>query len=121
MAKASAAKKDDALDLHAFEFPAVSGVDAVFCCFRTDPALLAEAKRRGFYNGHTPYNQLFSSLFFSGGKLKFKEGVPEDFVKRAWPYCHAFMGSFEPKHEEKEAICAMLLSELVHPEVAKSQ
>lgn len=27
------------------------------------------------------------------------------------------MGSFEPKHEEKEAICALLMSELLEPKL----
>lgn len=103
----------DTLDLRSFAFPPVSAIDAAFSTFGTDPALLAEAKKRGFYNGHTPYNRLFSTLFFEGGKADFKSDAPEEFVKRAWPYCRALMGSFAPSHEDKEAICAMLLSELV--------
>lgn len=82
-------------------------------CLRTDKKLLAEAKERGFYNGRTPYNALFSELFFCGGNLNFKEGLSEDFILKAVPYLKSFMQSFEPKHEEKEAISALLLSELV--------
>jgi len=101
------------LDLRAFKFPNVRGVDIAFPTFNTDPVLLAEARARGFYNGNTKYNDLFSSLFYSGGKLNFKADLPEQFKKDATSYLRAFMGSFAPKHEEKEAICAMLLSELV--------
>ena len=79
----------------------------------TDKKLLAEAEVRGFYNGHTPYNDLFSELFFKGGRLNLKKDLNEQFKCKALPYLKAFMGSFRPKHEEKEAICAMLLSELV--------
>ena len=79
----------------------------------TDKKLLAEAKERGFYDSNTPYNDLFSKLFFSGGKLNFKKDLDEAFKSKAVPYLKAFMGSFEPRHEEKEAISAMLLSELV--------
>ena len=82
-------------------------------CLRTDPKLLVEAKKLGFYNSRTPYNDLFSKLFFRGGELHFKKNLDEEFKAKALPYLKAFMGSFEPKHEEKEAICAMLLSELV--------
>lgn len=106
------------MDLTKFKFPEVSGVDMAFPTFKTDKQLLAEAKNRGFYVGNTPYNRLFSNLFFSGGKIKFKEGVDEDFKKSAWSYCRAFMQSWEPKHEEKEAICALLMSELLEPETA---
>jgi hypothetical protein len=103
------------MNLREHKFPEVSRIDMAFSTFRTDPALLAEAKARGFYNGHTPYNRMFSTLFFKGGKLNYKKDVPEEFLNAAVPYLKAFMGSFEPKHEEKEAICALLLSELVEP------
>lgn len=105
------------MELKKFKFPEVDGVKMAFSTFRTDEALLQEAKDRGFYNGHTPYNKLFSTIFFRGGKVKFKEGIDESFKVGAWNYCRSFMGSFEPKHEEKEAICAMLLSELVEEEL----
>lgn len=101
------------MDLKTFKFPTVTGLDIAFSTQRTIPDLLAEAKERGFYNGHTPYNNLFSELFFAGGKLNFKKDLPEEFRRAAMLYMKSFMGSFEPKHEEKEAICAMLLSELV--------
>lgn len=114
MKSATAEKQEAGLNLRKFAFPKVSGLDMAFSTFRTDPDLLAEAKRRGFYNGHTPYNALFSKLFFEGGKVDFKKDVPDEFKNAAWPYVRAFMGSFEPKHEEKEAISAMLLSELVN-------
>lgn len=95
--------KKGTLDLKEFNFPEVNAVNRAFPTFKADPALLAEAKARGFYNGSTPYNQLFSDLFFSGGKIKFKKNVDETFRQKAWGYCKAFMGSYEPKHEEKES------------------
>lgn len=101
------------MDLQKFEFPKLNGVDIAFSTQKTNPALLAEAKERGFYNGSGPFNSLFSKLFFSGGKLDFKDGLPVDFKNSATAYFKAFAASFEPKHEEKDAICAMLLSELV--------
>lgn len=101
------------LDLKTFEFPKTTGTDVVFPTFGTIQELLDEAKERGFYMGNTPYNKLFSSLFYTGGKLNFKKGIDENFKNKAWPYCRAFMGSFSPRHEEKEAICAMLMSELL--------
>lgn len=104
------------MDLKEFKFPAVSDADFAFPTFNTIPALLKEAKERGFYNGDTPYNRLFSKLFFEGGKVNFKENLDEQFKKNAWTYCRSFMGSWEPKHEEKEAICAMLMSELLEIE-----
>jgi hypothetical protein len=101
------------MDLQKFQFPKTTGIDIVFPTFNTDKELLAEAKKRGFYNGQTPYNNLFSELFFNGGKVVFKKDVNEDFKKAAWSYCRSFMGSWAPKHEEKAAICAMIMSELL--------
>lgn len=101
------------IDLRTYQFPKITNIDLAFSTQRADPILLAEARERGFYNGHTPYNDLFSTLFFSGGTVYFKKDLPKEFIDVAVPYLKAFMGSFEPKYEEKEAICAMLLSELV--------
>lgn len=101
------------MDLTAFEFPEVTTADIAFPTYGTIPELLAEAKERGFYNGRTPYNDLFSNLFFNGGEINFKKDVDKAFKSKAWAYCRSFMQSWEPKHEEKEAICAMLMSELL--------
>ena len=107
------------MDLKTFKFQIVTNVDMAFSTFKADKELLAEAKERGFYNGRTKYNDLFSTLFFSGGKVKFKQKIDDDFKIKAWNYCRAFMGSWEPKHEEKEAICALIMSELLEPQLEK--
>lgn len=107
------------LDLRTFEFPKVTGADMAFPTFDTIPALRDEAKARGFYRDG-PYVDLASSLFFKGGRVEFLEGVPEDFQKAAWAYVRAFMGSFAPSHEDKTAICALILSEIVQPQLQKA-
>ena len=106
------------MDLKTFDLPKQTGADIMFPTYRTIPALLEEAKLRKFYNGNTPYNKLFSDLFYSGGKVVFKKDVEEETLKTIWSYCRSFMGSWEPKHEEKEAICAMLMSEVLEPKLA---
>lgn len=109
------------LDLKSFDFPNVTGLDMAFSTFKTIPALLQESKERGFYNGRTKYNDLFSQLFHQGGKVVFKPDLDSAFKEKAWSYCRSFMTSWEPKHEEKEAICAMLMSELLEPNLAHTQ
>lgn len=109
------------MDLAKFDFPSVTGVDQVFPVFDTLPELLAEAKARGFYQKNTPYNRLFSTLFYHGGRVVWKTDVSENFRAKAWPYCRSLMGSFAPKHEDKEAVCAMLLSEMVEPQLAPTE
>ena len=70
------------MNLKEFKFPSASG-NFGFSTLKTDPKLLEEAKKRGFYEEKTPYNALFSELFFSGGKLNFKKDLPEDFKSSA--------------------------------------
>jgi len=82
----------------------------------TNPELLEEATIRGFNHPYNPYCQLFFALFFKGGKVKFKKNIPEKFRNEAWTYLRNLMSSFAPAHEDKEAVCAMLLSELVELE-----
>lgn len=103
------------MNLLEFNYPKPTEVDMAFSTYSTIPELLKEAKKRKFYNGHTPYNKLFSDLFFSGGRIAFKKDIDEENAKEIWLYCRSFMSSFEPKHEEKEAICAMLMSEILEP------
>lgn len=100
------------MDLKEFKFPAVDKIDMVFPTFDTIPELLEEAKNRKFYNGRTPYNELFSQLFYHGGQVVFKSGIDEEYRKTVWQYIRSFIGSFAPLHNDKEAICAMLLSEI---------
>lgn len=107
------------LDLTKYQFPNTTRLDIAFPTFDTISELLDEAKNRGFLHGHTPYNQMFSTLFFMGGKVKFKEGLDDNFKLDCWSYCRALMGSFAPQHEHKEAVCAMLMSEILQPELDK--
>jgi hypothetical protein len=100
------------MNLQDYQFPAHTN---------TPKDLLQEAKSRGFYCGSTRYNKLFSNLFFSGGSVEWKEGVDEEFRKRAWNYLRQFIASWNPKHEEKEAICALILSEICQPELSKEK
>ncbi len=82
----------------------------------TDLILISEAKRQGFLYGNTKYNEKFSELFFNGGTLNYKKDLTESEVKNMKDYLVKFMRSFEPKHEHKEAICALILSQLIEIE-----
>lgn len=55
--------------------------------------------------------KLFNTCFFKGLKnltLVPNEGISE---YKAWRHVRCIMGSFEPKHEHKEAACVYMLSE----------
>ena len=106
-------EKDDKmrLSLMAYPFPEIKRGEEVFSTLKADSALLEEAKRRGFYMGHTKANQMFGRLF-GGGRIVIKPEMDMDFVRRVIPYLKALVSSFAMKHEEKEAICAMILDEI---------
>lgn len=62
------------------------------------------------WNGQNKWQKLVSAWFFAGvklGKVSPKEGID---TKKALRHIQTIMGSFEPKHEHKEAACAYLLS-----------
>ena len=62
------------------------------------------------FNRHNKWQQMVSDWFFCGLKdlkLAPKAGIDS---KKAIRHISAIMGSFEPKHEHKEAACAYLLS-----------
>ncbi len=101
------------MNLLEFNYPKPNGVDMAFPTYDTIPELLKEAKERRFLDGNTAYNRLFSNLFFNGGKVIFKSGIDENKQHEIWLYVRAFMRSWAPKHEHKEAICAMLMSEIL--------
>lgn len=113
-------KEEGSIDLLQYDYPKPTGADMAFPTYNSIPELLEEAKRRGFDDGFTPYNRLFSDLFYKGGKVKFKKGIDPEKQKEIWAYVRSFMGSWAPKHQEKEAICAMLMSEILEPELDKS-
>jgi hypothetical protein len=103
----------EGLDLRTYPWPKVTGIDVVFPTANTDQKLLAEAKRRGYdMNDRKPGDAMFSTLFYKGGKIKYREDVPEEHIKNVYAYLRSFMGSWAPKHEHKHAICAMLLDEI---------
>jgi len=56
-------------------------------------------------------NKLFNDMFYSGlSKLELTP-KPDIDPKKAFRHIRAIMGSFQPKHEHKEAAIAMLFEE----------
>jgi len=102
------------MDLKDFKFPTKD-------VQRTNPELLAEAIDRGFTDDRGEYVRLFSQLFFNGRKVQYKPNIDQNYCDRVWRYLCEYMGSFSAKHESKEAICAMLLSEIVLPTLAEKK
>ena len=99
--------------------PELTAADVAFGNIKHMPnyaTLPAEFKR---YDGND-YCKAVSSWFFNGAK-KFTDGItigdmtfkakPGVDANKALSAIRAVLGSFEPKHEHKEAACAFMLSE----------
>lgn len=95
-----------------FPIAELSDVDVVFGprdLFAIMPKM--DAIPEDFKRRNTQWNEMVSTWFFRGlskFELTPKEGVDQD---KALRHVRAIMGSFQPKHEHKEAACAFLLSE----------
>jgi len=102
-----------------FPFIEVSDVDAIFG-FSNKQNFYAALKAcpNEFFNKDTKYNQLFSKMFFEGltkeefANLKFRSS-DRDTKRIRGRYLKSIMTSFELKHEDKEAVCAWLLSMII--------
>lgn len=75
-----------------------------------------------FRRDRTPWNDFASRAFF-GFKQRYKISTPRDGVdiQAAYRHIRTLLGSYEPKHEHKEAAVAWLLSlwfETIEPEYA---
>ncbi|NPV00020.1 MAG: hypothetical protein HPY53_01440 [Brevinematales bacterium] len=55
---------------------------------------------------------LFSNLFYHGGNIPVNKKLPKDYISKGIRLLKAIMGSFAPKHEEKERVCAVILKAL---------
>lgn len=97
-----------------YTYPKVSPIQLGFSTFDAPEVLIEEAKKRGFYDGKTKANELFNKWFFSGletGEIKQREDGDKDEINNALLFARALMGSFTPKQENKEAVCALIFSE----------
>jgi len=98
--------------------PVLTGADVAFGGIKHMPKY--EDVPDNFKESYDPFCKAVSSWFFSGAKgipngleingQKFvaKDGVDSVMALRA---IKAVLGSFEPKHEHKEAACAYMLAE----------
>jgi len=100
---------NETLDLSTFNWPEVTELNMAFSTFDTIPELLEEARRRDLKKGEEKFNE----LFFNGGSTKFQKDVKGTWKEKAWLYCMALMRSFEPKHEDKTSVCAMIMEEVL--------
>lgn len=76
-----------------------------------------------FRRGHTVFNKAASGLFFRGGRLEdfgvqFRAGINPGIARAA---IHAWLCSFAPPHEQKEATVAWALSVWGEPRLKQGE
>lgn len=89
------------------QFPDVTDADMAFGGYPRD--WFAEVMKRELPRDYRKWADLMEELFFHGGKVPLNESLDKDYVSRGLRMLHAVMGSFEPKHEHKEQVCAQIL------------
>lgn len=106
------------IDLWEYQFPKLTETDLAFSTLNTIPEILKEAQLRGFDSGRGIYYQMFNDKFFNGIRVTHKnvEDSKSDQRQSMVMYFLCLCKSFSPKHEHKEAVCSMLMSELYEPE-----
>lgn len=98
------------MDLSQYKFPEVSKIDPVFSTFDIPVDLLEEAQSRRIQKGVDKFNE----LFFEGGEVTLQSDVTKEYWKfKAYCYALCLMRSRKPKHEDKEAVVAMLFEEIL--------
>lgn len=100
------------LKLGSHQFRAFTNLDCAFGARLADYPPAATIPDE-FWNHSSPANKVVSTLFSKGGKLddfglRLKPGIDPSAFYGA---LKAMLGSFDPKHERKEAACAWLVSE----------
>lgn len=99
-------------ELKEYPWPELTAADAAFPSMKPDETLIRLSREKPYQKGR----KAFSTLFFKGGKLTFSESRKnlglEPWEEKALSYALVMRGSFAPKHEDKESVCAMIFEEL---------
>ena len=92
------------------EFPEVRDVDIAFGGYPKDlfKKVLGVELSREDEKWKTKVNK----IFFNGGSLDLNHELSKEYINSGVRMFKAVIGSFEPKHEEKEHVCAVILKNI---------
>jgi hypothetical protein len=95
-------------------YPIKTDISDVFMAFPASVSDMMPAMKdipEKYRHGHTPANVFVAKWFFTG--LKNPKFYPREGVnaEAAFKHISCILGSFEPKHEHKDAAVAFLLDE----------
>jgi len=92
------------------EFPEVSDADRAFGGYPKE--WFDKTLAIGLKPEDQKWADLMESLFFKGGTIPINQSLPKDYIRKGGRILRAIMGSFEPKHEHKEVVCALILKSM---------
>ena len=92
------------------DFPEVSDADVAFGGYPKD--WFKKVLTNGIEDKDRKWNDLFIRLFFEGGSVPVNREYPKEYTDKGLRMLKAVMGSFEPAHEDKKVVCAVILKNL---------
>ena len=95
------------------DFPEVNDVDMDFGDYPKD--WFTKTLATGVDDDDKKWCDLFSKLFYSGGSVPFNKDLPTEYTNKGLRMLKAVMGSFEPKHEDKKVVSAIILKNICNP------
>lgn len=89
-------------------FPEISGADMAFGGYpqKWFKTVLKEAKEKGFGMNNCDRS---AKLFYSGGSVNVNKTLDKEYATKGLRALKAVVGSFEPKHEHKMAVCEYII------------
>jgi hypothetical protein len=93
------------------DFPEISDEDIAFGGYPRDwfSEILKEAEEKDFGMNNS---DRAAQLFYRGGKVNVKEGLDKEYASKGLRALRAVLGSFEPLHEHKMAVCEYIIDNL---------
>ena len=93
------------------KFPEVSCADIAFGGYPQEwfSQTLKEAEEKGFGVNNC---DRAAELFYNGGKINYNEQRDKEYLDAGSRTLRAVLGSFEPKHEHKMAVCEYIIHSL---------
>ena len=103
-------KDNDIMDNWRLVFPEVTDADVAFGGYPRDWF----SKTLAMYESPADdkWGDLASRLFFSGGTIPTNKELPQEYLVRGKRLLKAVLGSWESKHEDKEAVCGLILKSI---------
>jgi hypothetical protein len=91
-------------------FPEVSQADMIFGAYPHDWFdTILKIKRE---KEDQKYCDMMESLFFNGGSIPINKELDKEYVSKGIKILKAVIGLFDPKHEDKEFVCALILKSI---------